>query len=107
MSTFPEALGGTGLHGNGNRFAVTEGGTLKPVREHAGMTQTDRERGKQENILEEQSSAENKTAFCVILGWKIMRSKHFSSYVIFIFYVVVVFVGVTRLNFGDKIDPQS
>jgi len=47
MSTFPEALGGTGLHGNGDRFTVTKGGTLHPVREHAGMRPT--ESGKHEN----------------------------------------------------------
>ncbi len=58
-STSPQALGGTHLHGNCNRVAVTEGGPLQPARK-------------------ERQKKKKKKAFCVILEEE-MQSKHFNT----------------------------
>lgn len=55
-STSPQALGGTHLHGNCNRVAVTEGRPLQPVRK-----ETDRQKEKHRKIF---FSAEKNSFLC-------------------------------------------
>lgn len=74
MSTSPQALGGTHLHGNCNRVAVTEGRTLQPARKEK---QTDRQRNTGKYSRTKQRREKN-PAFCIILEEEI-QSKHFNK----------------------------